>query len=132
MSNRQFDQTQFSLEEPLFQGPAPLPPEPEKPPEAVTPRIPWYKQRRLVILAIAGVSILVLIILFIINMIVAASRVPIVSDPVSVIEKDPAVSSQLLQRIELTKEELTEADPNQQQLVFPSVDMQVRLDSAKR
>lgn len=131
MSNRTYDQTQFSLEEPLFENVAALPPEPEKPKEE-KPKIPWYKQRKLVILAIVGVSILVLLILYIISMMIAASRAPVVSEPEEVIPVEQRSESQLLRRIEITKDELNEADPNQQQLVFPAVDMDVRLDPERR
>lgn len=126
-----YDQTQFSLEEPLFENVAPLPPEPEKPKE-YTPKIPWYKQRKLVILAIVGVSILVLLILYLISIIVAASRAPVVSKPEEVLPVEQRPESQLLQRIKITRDELNEADPNQQQLVFPAVDMDLRLDPQQR
>lgn len=131
MRTPQYDQTQFSLEEPLFEGMVQIPPEPVEPTEE-KPKIVWYKQRKLVIAAIIGVTIFVILLLFIINMIIVASRAPFVPDSEAVLTPTPAVSTELLDRIEATQEELKEADPNQQQLVFPAVDMEIRLDPEKR
>ena len=126
-----WSQTQFSLEEPLFEGMTAVPPEPVVE-EVKKPKIPWYKQRKLVIAAIAGATLLVIIILFIINMVIESGRRPVVADPVPLATALPATASAALEKIAVTEAELKDADPNQQQLVFPAVDMSLRLDPPAR
>lgn len=120
------DQTRFSVEEPLFEqmGHMPAPDVVE-----VAPKIPLLKQRKFVLGLIAGITVLVLGLLFLINAYIAQQK--LVKEPE--IPDDPGqtaagVSHPLLQRIMSSEAELKDADPSGQELVYPALDYKIRID----
>ena len=121
------DQTRFSLEEPLFEQMGQLPPEPV--PDDLPPKVPLLKQKKFVIGLIAGVTVLVLIILFAINAyIIQQKQVKEPEVPTDSGETGSQANDPLLQRILNAQQTLKEADPSSQELVYPVLDNNIRID----
>ncbi|MDQ5951365.1 MAG: hypothetical protein QG639_642 [Patescibacteria group bacterium] len=120
------NQTKFSLEEPLFEqtGQIPGPENPE-----IVEKTPLLKQKKFVIALIAGVTLLVLIVLFMINAYIASQkRVQEQGPPETTIEQVSDPNHPLYQRIKSAQQELKEADPSEQDLVYPTLDYGIRLE----
>lgn len=121
------DQTRFSLEEPLFEQMGQLPPEPE--PEEVAPKVPLLKQKKFVIGLIAGVTFIVLLLLFAINAYISQQKlvgnIPIPESPTTSVTEN---NDPLYQRITTAQQELKDADPSGQELVYPALDYNLRID----
>lgn len=127
----QFDQSQtrFSLEKPLFEQMGQIPiDEPENP----VPKVPLLKQKKFIILLIAGITVLILVILFIVNAYISQQKkVHTDGTPEETEAASPGSSEPLKRRIDSAQKELKDADPSQQDLVYPTMDYQLRLDSKK-
>jgi hypothetical protein len=124
------NQTKFSLEEPLFEqtGQIPGPENPE-----VVIKTPLLKQKKFVIALIAVTTILVLAILFIVNAYIAGQKLVQEQEPEDTIDlqavdpKDP-----IYLRIRSAQQELKDADPSKQDLIYPTMNYDIRLDEKKR
>lgn len=125
-------QTQFSLEEPLFEQMGQLPPEPETE-EVVKAKIPWYKQKKLLALIITISTIVILLLLFVINQFVLQGRLPGISE---IIDREEEVvdrtSHPIMQRIIAADRELQAADPTKRELGYPTLDYTLHLDQPSR
>jgi hypothetical protein len=124
------NQTKFSLEEPLFEqmGQIPGPENPE-----VVVKTPLLKQKKFIIALIGVVTVLVLVILFVVNAYIASQkRVQDQGEPEA--SPNTAVDTQhpLYQRIMSAQEELKDADPSEQDLIYPTMNYDIRLDGKKR
>jgi ribosomal protein S17 len=120
------DQTRFSVEEPLFEQMGHVP-EPDV--VEIAPRTPLLKQKKFVIGLIAGITIVILGLLFVINAYIAQQK--LVKEPD--LPDDPGqtttgISHPLLQRIMSSETELKAADPSGQDLVYPALDYNIRID----
>ena len=118
------NQTQFAEEEALFQN-VTTPEMPQAPVEEEPAKPDPKKKIMLIGGAVFGVMFLLIIILAIVG------RKPMVEQ---VIEPSPSPSpviakdNPLRERVENLQDELGEADPTNQTLVFPPVDMSIQLD----
>lgn len=124
------NQTKFSLEEPLFeqagQIPGPENPEPVR-------KTPLLRQKKFVIALIGVVTVIVLLLLFLINSYIAThKKVQDQAPPESEVETNTGSTDPLYLRIKSAQEELKDADPSEQDLVYPSMDYDIRLDPDKR
>ncbi len=129
MNKYKIDQTKFSVEQPLFEQIGPLP-EPEFVEKEIKP--PLLKRKKVVIGLIAVVTFLVLLVLLLINMVINSRK------KVTVPEASPTIGESrkvevgpLLKRVEVAREELKEADPTKNELVFPTLDYSLRIDPKK-
>lgn len=114
------DQTKFASEEPLFENPE-LP----SVPVPVT-----GKQKNL--LLIGGVIAISVVSLALAGMLALSQRRVV---PPQVVQASPSptvVSPQLQSQLEKLSDELTAADPARPAIVFPQVDMDIRLDPATK
>ena len=124
------DQTKFSTEQPLFE-PIGAYPEPEFLATNVKP--PLLKRRKVVIGLIALVTLIVMLGLFIINLMIENNKKVTKPEPSPTIDNPNAVEvTPLLKRVEAAREELKEADPTKNELVFPALDYAVRIDPKSR
>jgi hypothetical protein len=124
------NQTKFSLEEPLFEqtGQIPGPENPE-----VIVKTPLLKQKKFIIGLIAAITLLVLVILFIVNAYIAGQKLVQKQEPVDTVNevvKNP--DDPLYQRIKSAQQELKEADPSEQDLIYPTMNYDIRLDEKRR
>lgn len=120
------NQTKFSLEEPLFEQTGQIP-GPENPEPVV--RTPLLKQKKFVIALIAGVTLFVLLVLFMLNAyITAQKKVQDEAPPDSQAQPDNTSNDPLYLRIKSAQQELKDADPSEQDLVYPSMDYNIRID----
>lgn len=124
------NQTKFSLEEPLFEQTGQIPQdeilEPQK-------QKPLLKQKKFVISLIVGVTLLILLLLYLVNAYIESQK--LVQDTGTPDATEEAVSGPkhpLLQRIESAQIELKDADPSEQDLVYPTMDYDIRLDRETR
>ena len=124
----QFDQTQFSLEEPMYENMASLPPEP---PKEEKPKIPWHKQRKFIVGAIIGTIVLVVLILVLINTIIANSRRLTPEEIQPLPTASPGFSHPIEQKIEFVRTELDPFEEDQSTLVNPAVDYTISIDPIK-
>jgi hypothetical protein len=124
------NQTKFSLEEPLFEQMGQIP-GPENPEVEVKTHL--LKQKKFVIALIAVVTLLVLIILFVVNEYISRQKRVQQQEPEdSVIEVPENPNHPLYQRIKSAQQELKEADPSEQDLVYPTMDYNISLDEKRR
>jgi len=129
MKKYKIDQTKFSVEQPLFEQIGALP-EPEFVEQDVKP--PLLKRRKVVIGLVIGITLLVLLILLLINTIINRSKLVAVPEASPTIEETRKVEvGPLLKRVEVVREELKEADPTKNELVFPTLDYSLRIDPKK-
>lgn len=124
-----FDQTQFSLEEPMYEGLVPLPQ--EKKIEEVKEKIPLLKQRKFLTGLIVGTILLVLVILLIVNAVIANSRRPIAPEVTPLPSGATTFSHPIEAKIQFLKEELETFEDDQSTLVNPAVDYKITLDEVK-
>jgi hypothetical protein len=125
-----FDQTQFSLEEPMREGLAQLPQ--EKKPVDNTPKVPLYKRKKFIIAAIAGTIFLVVLILIVVNTLIMRSRRPIAPDVSPLPTNGNAISHPIEGKITGLEEELETYDENQATLVLPAVDYSISIDKVEK
>lgn len=120
------NQTQFSFEEPIFEDTAVY--AEEKPVEDAAPKP--KKSKKIVVIAIVGgiVLILGLLILIIVSMRNGVEEI-VETEPEVIV---PQELSPLQKRIEDARELLELADPSKQDLAFPPVNMEIRLDQKER
>ncbi|MEX0895376.1 MAG: hypothetical protein WDZ94_00375 [Patescibacteria group bacterium] len=126
-------QTEFSLEEPLFEqvGQIPADPEPEDP-ESVD-RLVWYKRKKLVAVIIFVATIVILALLFVINQIIMQGKLPSIVDLQDL--NTPTVDRTghpLMQRIIAAERELVAADPTKRELGYPTLNYEIELDPTRR
>ncbi len=124
-----FDQTQFSLEEPMYENLASLPAEPK--PVDTTPKVPLFKQKKFIIGAIAGTIVLVVLILVVINTIIANSRKLTPEEITPLPTASPAFSHPIEQKINFVRQELDTFEDDQSTLVNPAVDYTITIDPIK-
>jgi hypothetical protein len=127
MNNKPFvNQTQFSLEEPIFEDTEMYAGENEEEIAKIQEVIQKRKKKTFIILGVVALALtlLILMIVYLYN------NNEILSDPdeeelVEVIpESDP-----IIERINAARLELEAADPTKQDLVFPPVNFQLRLEA---
>ena len=124
------NQTKFSVEEPLFEQMGQMP-GPENPEPVV--QKPLFKQKKFIIALIAIITLLILVMLFLVNAYInERKRVQEEEPPENVVETPSDPNHPLYQRIKSAQEELKEADPSEQDLVYPTMDYNIRLDPDKR
>lgn len=124
------NQTKFSLEEPLFEqmGQIPGPENPE-----VQVKTPLLKQKKFIIALIVIITLFVLFLLFIINAYISQQKlVQEQEPPESTVQQPSDPDHPLYQRIKSAQSELKDADPSKQDLVYPTMDHDIRLDADKR
>lgn len=120
------NQTKFSLEEPLFEqtGQIPGPENPE-----IEVKTPLLKQKKFVIGLIVGFTLLVLLILFMVNAYIAnQKRVQEQEPPESTTEEVNDPNHPLYLRIKSAQQELKDADPSEQDLIYPTLDYDIKLE----
>lgn len=130
MAQSNHDQTRFSLEEPLFEDMVQMP-QPE--PEDLPPKVPLFKQKKFIIGLIVGITVFVLIILYAINVYIENQK--LIGEPELPTDSgqtDVQPTHPLLQRIMIAEEELEMADPSEQELIYPSLDYDIRIDPEER
>lgn len=123
------NQTKFSLEEPLFEqmGQIPGPENPE-----IKVQTPLLKQKKFIIGLIAVVTLIILLMLYLINAYISGKKLiqdqapPEFSAGEELQSTDP-----LYLRIKSAQAELKEADPSEQDLVYPTMNYDIRLDPEK-
>jgi len=125
-----FDQTQFSLEEPLHENLAQLPQE-EKPVED-KPKVPLLKRKKVVAGIIAGIIFFVIILLVIVNAIIARSRRPIAPDITPLPTGAGGPTHPIEAKIDTLEDQLKAYDESQSNLVMPAVDFEISIDEVKR
>lgn len=119
------DQTQFSEEEPLFESPESHPKN-IQPSVAVTPPANSKHKKMLII----GISIIAIILLIITILALAMGRPKgEVEESITPSPSPAAITeSEMQSRITKLRSDLKEADPTKQDLTFPPVDLELRLD----
>lgn len=123
------NQTKFSLEEPLFEQMGQIP-EPENP--EVKETTPLLKQKKFVIMLIVGVTLVVLGVLYLINSYISQQKLVKDQELPEEVQEPQDPDHPLYQRIKSGQQELKDADPSQQDLVYPTLDYGIRLDPDKR
>lgn len=119
--NQPLNQTQFSFEEPIFENP--LQYEEEKPP--VVEKSKKSKKKLYITIGIV-VTVFLLLILFVIFL-----RLRNRNDVTETLKRDPAIEQELgplQRRIEQSRFLLESADPTKEDLSFPPVNFDLRLD----
>ncbi len=125
-----FDQTQFSLEEPMYEGLASLPP--EENPEEPQPKVPLLKQRKFVIGLIVGTIFLVLVLLMVINAVIARNRRPIAPNVTPLPSNTTTFSHPIEAKIDILQNQLETYEDDQSTLVLPAVDYLISLDEPEK
>lgn len=123
------DQTQFSLEEPMYESLAQLPQEEKK--EEPKPKIPLLKQRKFIAGIIIGIIFLVVIILIIVNAVIAQNRRPVAPDVTPLPTNATGFSHPIEGKIKMVQEELDTFENDQSTLVNPAVDYTITIDAIK-
>lgn len=121
--DQQINQTQFAFEEPIYEDRNVEMPV-EKPVENDPTEKKEVKRKQKAFLAIVILLIFVSALIILITNGKETVEEAVVNDP----EKIEEELSPLMIRIEKLRVELEEADPTKQDLVFPPVDMELRLD----
>lgn len=125
------DQTQFSLEEPLFEQMGQMPV--EEVVEEIKPKVPWYKRKKLVALVIGGTSLVALLLLFVVAQVIFQGRLPQLIEPDPVEEEVvDRTNHPLMKRIMAAERELREADPTKRELGYPTLNYELTLDERRR
>ncbi|PIY79479.1 MAG: hypothetical protein COY81_02305 [Candidatus Pacebacteria bacterium CG_4_10_14_0_8_um_filter_43_12] len=124
------NQTKFSVEKPLFEPLVQLPE--DENPELIV-KVPLLKQKRVIIGLIAGLTLMVLAMLFVVNAYIQNSKLvknvqPDQTDTASL----SANLNPLLLRVMIAQQQLKEADPSKQDLVYPTLDYDIRIDKKTR
>ena len=117
------NQTQFSFEEPIFENQAVYA---EEKPEDTKPQ---SKKKLFVVFGVIGFFVLLLLLIIVVRMSRNGQIEEIIDEP------DTQVSQELgplEQRIKDARELLNLADPAKQDLAFPPIDMDLRLDPKER
>ena len=121
------NQTQFSFEEPIFEDAQVYADETQ--PKEVQPPVNNKKKKILIIAGIVGFLFILLLLLLVV--VRARKAVTPTDDPVKQVEEtkndDP-----IQDRIDDARDLLEEADPTKQDLSFPPVDMDLRLDPKEK
>lgn len=121
----QIDQTRFATEEPLLEKPLVVEsavPAGEKPP------LPSKKSKlKLALIGVGLFIVLFAIILMIIRFLMPADQRPSTQE-LEEVEQGAVVKTELERRVEEVRDELRAADPAKQDLPFPPVNMEIRLD----
>jgi hypothetical protein len=124
----QTNQTQFSAEQPFFESPVGLPQD-----EVVAkPVVPFFKRRKTILSIIAITTVVLLVVLFGVNYIIERNRRLHTPPEVSIATPTPEPTNSLVEAVEQLRLELKQADPTQQQLQVPALDMTIRLDEKSR
>lgn len=119
--NQPLNQTQFSFEEPIFENP--LQYEEEKPP--IVEKSKKSKKKLYISIGIVA-TVFLLLILFVIFL-----RLRNKNDATEPLKRDPAIEQELgplQRRIEQSRFLLESADPTKEDLSFPPVNFDLRLD----
>lgn len=125
MTEYDTNQTQFSQDQPIFQDV--VVPEMQKPPEETGETTKQSSKKKLLIAGIAG-----FVLLFIVLLVFIVTRRPM--EQTQILEASPSPSpvisadNPLKQRVDNLQTELDAADPADQMLVFPPIDMDIFLD----
>lgn len=124
------NQTKFSVEKPLFEQMVQIP-EDENP--EIVVQVPLLKQKRVIIGLIVGLTVVALIILFLVNRYIQNSKLVHTLDTD---QPDTATISAnvdpLLLRVMTAQQALKEADPAKQDLIYPTLDYDIKIDEKSR
>lgn len=122
------NQTQFSTEEPFFEDPNVIPEEPK----AYKPPVPFFKRRKTIIGLTLVLVVLGLGLLFgyayYVEWLRRIQEPPIVLEPT----RPPVTFTELSQEAEALRLQLKTADPEERELIFPPIDMSLRMEEARR
>lgn len=125
------NQTKFSLEEPLFEQMGGLPPD-ENPDEEIK-RTPLLRQKKFIIVIIVGFILIVLGLLYLVNAYIQSQKLVQEQAPPENVETEVAnPNDPLYRRIKSAQQELKEADPSEQDLIYPTMDYDIYLDEPDR
>lgn len=116
------NQTQFSFEEPIFEDKAVY--IEEKPVKEPTEK-PKSKKKLFIVIAIIGILLILVSIIFIIIRMKNGTKTAIEEEPEVIVVKE---LGPIQRRIEEARELLDLADPTKQDLAFPPVNIGIRLD----
>ncbi len=122
------NQTQFSTEEPFFENPSAIPEEPKE----YKPPVPFFRRRKTIVGLTIGLILLGLGALLGYSEYVAWLRriqeSPVIAEPT----RPPITYTELAQEAEVLRQQLKSADPEERELIFPPIDMQLRMEEVKR
>lgn len=127
MNQTKYNQTQFSLEEPFFQNSEPVQPKMPENPQPV-PVAPQSNMKRNLI---AGGVLFFVFFLFLVVLLLGRGKGTIELPLPSSAPNQPGEVTELQLQVENYQESLEGIDPTKQTLVFPPVNMKLRLEEKK-
>lgn len=127
MIQTKYNQTQFSLEEPFFQNPEPIQQRmPEVPQSSIAPSKNNLKRN-----LIAGGVLFFVFILFVLVLLLGRGKNNLALPLPSSSPNKPGDLTELQLQVESYQDVLEDTDPTKQTLVFPPVNMKLRLEEKK-
>lgn len=129
MANTHFEnQTQFSAEEPFFENPGQVP----VGEVVVKERVPLLKRRKSMIALLSVVAVSSLLLLYGYAQYVTWQRRLGTPEEIMVPTPAPLAPSELSAQAQSLRAELKLADPVKQELLFPQIDLSLRLEERPR
>mgnify|MGYP003976639737 CR=1 FL=1 len=126
MNNPKYiNQTNFAFEEPIFSDINVDLPIKEKP---VEPVVKKSKKKKIIVIGVSSFLFLLILLVAVVKMRKKPETEVVEDNPIKVVRD----LSPIEERIENARLELEVADPSNQDLTFPPVDMGLRLDEKKR
>jgi hypothetical protein len=127
MTDYNYDQTQFAQEEPLFEKTAEvvLPPAPAPTP---TPSDVPPKKSKMLLFVAGGLIFFIFIIGVILLAVFTRSKTPASDIDEQETEEEQQMLGPFMQRLNELESQLQAADPSKEELPFPPIDMEIRLE----
>jgi hypothetical protein len=125
MTDYNIDQTQFAAEEPLFEQPVKI----EAPQPTEAPKVePSSKKSTKRIAIVGGLLFFILLIIILLAAALRKPSAPTEEEAEFTSEEEQRIMGPFSQRISELENQLELADPSQEDLPFPPVDMEIKLD----
>ncbi len=125
MTDYNIDQTQFAAEEPLFEKPVKI--EAPKPVEDPKVELPSKKSMKRAFIT-GGLLFFILMMVVLLGVALHKPAAPVEEETEFTSEEEQRIMGPFSQRISELESQLELADPSQEDLPFPPVDMEIKID----